>query len=130
MNRRGVQIGDPGRRNKSMKKVHVTICAGTACYVLGGAELLGAIDSWIEKWGEQVEFEGTPCLGFCKSAGEAKAPYVLVNGLVVEHTTAERLEEMVNSALLGTEEEAPSADAAARPGNAITRKDGGYASGR
>lgn len=82
-----------------MNQVKVTICVGTACYVLGGAELLGAIDELNHDFGERVLCEGSPCLGLCKLGRENKAPFAKVNGKVIEAVTIESLKNAVKAAL-------------------------------
>lgn len=82
-----------------MNQVHVTICVGTACYVLGGAELLGAIDELNHSYGGRVSCEGSPCLGLCKLGRENRAPFAKVNGRLIEAVTVESLKKAVEEAL-------------------------------
>lgn len=79
--------------------VKVTICVGTACYVLGGAELLGKIDEFKARYGEAVRWEGSPCLGLCGAGGERKAPLVLVGDRVLERASAESLAALIDEVL-------------------------------
>lgn len=82
-----------------MNHVHVTICMGTACYVMGGAELLGAVDALEEKYGDRVTFEGSTCLGDCKRGRQHKAPFVKVNERLLAEATVESLTKAVEEAL-------------------------------
>lgn len=82
-----------------MNQVKITICVGTACYVLGGAELLGMMDQLTEKFGDRVMCEGSPCLGFCKLSRNNKAPFAVVNNKLLEETTPESLMKAVEEAL-------------------------------
>lgn len=67
--------------------VRVVVCSGTACYVMGGSELLLLDDHIPAKWKGRIEIEGSPCLGFCKDKAYGKAPYATVDGEVVAAAT-------------------------------------------
>ena len=62
-----------------MKKITVSICTGTACYVMGASEILILEDSLPEELKEIVEVRGITCLDKCKNSECGKAPFVLVN---------------------------------------------------
>ena len=59
-----------------MKKIKVSICTGTTCYVMGASELLLLEELLPEELKDKVEIEGVTCLEKCKSTGigNAKAP--------------------------------------------------------
>ena len=86
-----------------MQKAKVTICVGTACYVLGGAEILSQLDELKAAFGDKVEWDGAPCLGLCKCGKENKAPFATVNGQVVEKATIAALKASIQEALAGKE---------------------------
>lgn len=67
--------------------VKVIVCSGTACYVMGGSELLMLEDHIPEEWKGRVDIEGSPCLGFCKDKKVGKAPYAKVDGEVISAAT-------------------------------------------
>lgn len=67
--------------------VKVVVCSGTACYVMGGSELLLLDDHIPAKWMGNVQIEGSPCLGLCKDKKYGKAPYAMVDGEVVTAAT-------------------------------------------
>ena len=58
----------------------IIICSGTACFVMGGSELLLLEEELPEAWRGRVEIEASPCLGFCKDRGCGRAPFVMVGG--------------------------------------------------
>jgi NADH:ubiquinone oxidoreductase subunit E len=71
-----------------LKKNKLTICTGTACFVMGGSELLLLEDQLPGELRETTEVEGATCLGFCKEAGQSdRAPFVRVNGTVLDEAT-------------------------------------------
>ncbi|QQO09688.1 NAD(P)H-dependent oxidoreductase subunit E [Breznakiella homolactica] len=67
--------------------VKVVVCSGTACYVMGGSELLVLDDHIPAKWKDNVQLEGAPCLGLCKDKKNGKAPFAEVDGTVVSQAT-------------------------------------------
>jgi NADH:ubiquinone oxidoreductase subunit E len=67
--------------------VKVVVCSGTACYVMGGSELLLLDDHIPAKWKGRVELEGSPCLGYCKDKTSGKAPFAMVDGELIPQAT-------------------------------------------
>ncbi len=66
-----------------MEKIKVVICTGTACFVMGGSELLTLDDHLPEMYADRVQIEGTGCLDYCKDIEKGKSPFVVVNGHVI-----------------------------------------------
>ena len=83
-----------------MSKITVKICAGTTCFVMGGADLQELIDIIPRKYGDKVEVSGTPCLEVCSSNLEyANAPYVKVDDDIVVEATVEKVLEIIDKKL-------------------------------
>jgi len=77
------------------EKIKITICTGTTCYVLGGAQLLVIEDSLPTDIREQVTVEGAMCLEYCKESSKGNAPFVLIDGdIMSEATVAKIIEEL------------------------------------
>ena len=76
-----------------MKKVKVEICTGTACFVMGSAGLLEAVQKM-----EGVEVEATLCCGICRNWSEGKPPIVIVDGKLLSCADEEKLAGAVKSA--------------------------------
>lgn len=74
------------------KLIKVSICSGTACFVMGGSELLLLEDELPEAWRGRVSLEASPCLGYCKDRSCGRAPFVSLDG--------ERLDAVTMPALL------------------------------
>lgn len=61
--------------------VQLVICTGTACYILGGSELLLIEEALPPQLRSRVQISGAPCLGHCRnpahpddSTGQAARP--------------------------------------------------------
>jgi len=80
--------------------ITVKICVGTACYIMGGANLLGIKDELTTEELEQINIEGSNCLGLCKGYNPA-TPYVMINDEVIEEASQEiilmKLRSMLSS---------------------------------
>ena len=82
-----------------MRKIRVSICTGTACFAMGASEIMLIEDELPEDLKGKVEVEGTPCLEKCKDSSCGKAPFVLVNGQVVQQATVTTVIEKIRTAL-------------------------------
>ena len=81
-----------------MKKHKVTICTGTACFVMGGSELLLLEEQLSDELKAITEIEGCSCLGICKQSEHGKAqadyaPFVQIDGVVMEQATVQKIIE-------------------------------------
>ena len=79
-----------------MEKIKVSICTGTACYVMGASEILLLEESLSEDLKEMVEIEGITCLEKCKNTECGKTPFVLVNDEVISDATLAKVLEKIN----------------------------------
>ncbi len=75
------------------------ICAGTHCYLMGGAELQLFHEYLPAGLRDSVIVTGSPCLGNCNCEGSGKPPFVMVNDIIVEQATIQSLLEVVNAEL-------------------------------
>ena len=82
-----------------MEKIKVSICTGTACFVMGASEIMLLEDNLPQDLRGKVEVEGMPCLEKCKDSSFGKAPFVLVNGQVVQQATVTTVIEKIRTAL-------------------------------
>ncbi|HPX26700.1 MAG TPA: DUF1450 domain-containing protein [Treponemataceae bacterium] len=82
-----------------MKKVKVSICTGTACFVMGASEIMMLEDSLPEdlKNSVDIEIDGVSCLEKCGNAQNGKAPFVLVNGEVLSAATISTVIEKIRA---------------------------------
>ena len=63
-----------------MDKIKVEICCGTACYLLGAANLMSIEDEIPAEFRDKVEVEARTCLELCEKENLGGAPYVRFNG--------------------------------------------------
>ena len=80
-------------------KIRVTVCTGTTCYVLGGAELLALEENLPERLAGKIELDGATCLGRCHDRGLGNPPFALVDGELVAAATVERIVEAIDARL-------------------------------
>lgn len=66
-----------------MKKIRVTICTGTACFVMGASELMLLMEKLPPELKDMVELAGSPCMGECKGSKNGRPPYVKIDDEVV-----------------------------------------------
>ncbi len=86
--------------SKEERTIVVTVCSGTACYILGGSDLLTLKDHLKPELARRVMISGAPCLNHCKDRGEGKRPpYVTVNGKVYNGLDLDGLVSLVESVL-------------------------------
>lgn len=82
-----------------MEKIKVSICTGTACFVMGASEIMLLEDELPEDLIGRVEVEGITCLEKCKNPSCGKAPFVLVDGQIVQQATVTTVIEKIRTAL-------------------------------
>jgi len=75
--------------------VKIVVCSGTACYVMGGSELLLLDDHIPGKWKARIQIEGSPCLGYCKDKKHGKAPFAMVDGTLLSQATVPEVLRLV-----------------------------------
>lgn len=73
------------------KKFKITICSGTACYVLGGAQLMMLEDLIPAEFRDQVEIVGSACLQACRQGGNGQPPFVKINDYLMESASIAKI---------------------------------------
>ena len=74
-----------------MKKMQLEICCGTTCYMLGANRLLNIENEMPSDLRGKIEVKALPCMGLCNEKELSGAPYVKLNGEVIENATAEKI---------------------------------------
>lgn len=73
------------------EKIHITVCTGTACFVMGGSEIVMLEEHLPAAIKDYVEISGSACLGFCKDATAGKAPFVKIDGVVMNQASVPKI---------------------------------------
>ncbi|MBR2362932.1 MAG: NAD(P)H-dependent oxidoreductase subunit E [Spirochaetaceae bacterium] len=83
-----------------MKKIKVSICTGTACFVMGASEIMLLEEELSPELRDMVEIEGVTCLDLCKDAACGKAPFVRINDEILAQATLlsvlEKIQQLAN----------------------------------
>lgn len=66
------------------EKITVKVCTGTTCYVMGSSDMLLLEENLSPSLRDMVCVEGSSCLGLCHGGKSGNAPYVSVNGEILE----------------------------------------------
>lgn len=74
-----------------MKKIQIEICCGTTCYMLGANRLLNLENEMPSELRGRAEIRALPCMSLCNDTELTGAPYVKVNGEVIEKATFEKV---------------------------------------
>ncbi|MBQ7397091.1 MAG: NAD(P)H-dependent oxidoreductase subunit E [Lentisphaeria bacterium] len=82
-----------------MKKLQLEICCGTTCYMLGANRLLNIENEMPSELRGKCEVKALPCMGLCNDKELAGAPYVKLNGIVIENATAEKIYDKIRELL-------------------------------
>lgn len=82
-------------------KIKVTICTGTACFVMGASEIMLLEENLPPELKDMVEIEGVTCMEKCKNGVNGKAPFVTVNDELISSATLlsviEKIKEIANA---------------------------------
>lgn len=79
--------------------IHLHICQGTTCYVLGAAELATFAANLPSDLRDRVCVSGCRCLGLCREGAFGGAPYVTIDGQALSQATPETLLEALRARL-------------------------------
>ena len=90
-----------------MEKIKVEICCGTACYLLGAANLMTIEDDIPADMRDKVEIEARTCLELCERENLGGAPYVRINGSeILAQATREKVLDRLSELLGGATQDA------------------------
>jgi len=73
-----------------MSKITLTVCCGTYCHVMGGAELETIDELLPEEMKEKVDFRFTTCMEHCRKEG-GNPPFAEVNGRLIDSATVTKI---------------------------------------
>ena len=81
-----------------MDKIKLRLCAGTMCYVMGGAQLMEIEELLSEEEKQGIEITFSPCLQRCN--GKDTPPFAELNGEIITGVSKETLLRINNSRLV------------------------------
>lgn len=84
-----------------MTTVELEICTGTACYLLGGADLLLLAQQLPDDLRDRVRVRGRTCMDHCRRPACGKTPFVRIDGVPVGDATPETVRELLRQQLAG-----------------------------
>ena len=79
--------------------IELVLCSGTACYVMGGSELLLIEEHFPETWQGRVHIEANSCLGYCRDRKNGRAPFALIDGQAVPNATVPEILRIIGEKL-------------------------------
>ena len=82
-----------------MKKIQLEICCGTTYYMMGADKLLNIENDMPGELRGKADIRALPCMGLCAESKLAGAPYVKVNGEIIEKATSEKIFEKMRALL-------------------------------
>ncbi|NCD33031.1 MAG: hypothetical protein EOL87_06365 [Spartobacteria bacterium] len=74
-----------------MNKIVVKICTGTTCHVMGGGHLFDLEDHIPKEIQDHIQIEASRCLGYCTQKGSGRAPFVMIDDVVMTDATIDRI---------------------------------------
>ncbi len=80
-----------------MEKIKLRLCAGTMCYVMGGAQLMEIEDMLSEEEKQYLEITLSPCLQRCNGADTP--PFAELNGQMITGVSKETLLRIIKEEL-------------------------------
>ena len=84
--------------------IKIEICCGTACYLLGAANMMNIEEQLPAEWRGKVEVEARTCLELCEKENLGGAPYVRFNDTeIMAQATPEKLTARIGELLTEAE---------------------------
>lgn len=87
-----------------MKKIKVTICCGTYCHVMGGAELQILDELIPSELIKYVDVRHSTCLGYCKE-GYGDPPFVEIDGKYMSESNVEKIAQELRALIGGMQDD-------------------------
>lgn len=79
-----------------MNKVHITVCLGTTCHLMGSSHLQTLDSDLPAEIRNMVVLQYRRCLELCSGKDPDKAPFVIINGEVMTNATVHRIIDKIN----------------------------------
>ncbi|MBN2485198.1 MAG: NAD(P)H-dependent oxidoreductase subunit E [Bacteroidales bacterium] len=69
----------------------ITICSGTLCYIMGGADIFEIETKLSEMYNDKIRIKASTCLGFCEGENKQNPPCVMVGNELIPDATIEKI---------------------------------------
>ena len=69
----------------------ITICTGTLCYIMGGADILDIETELSKLFKDKIAIKASPCLGFCEGENKQNPPCIMVGDNLIPDATVEKI---------------------------------------
>ncbi len=83
------------------RRVHLQVCSGTACFVMGGSDLLTVFEYLNPEEQDRVSLAAVPCFEHCRNWKDMRPPFITIDGKLYDHMTMDKmltlLREIINS---------------------------------
>lgn len=83
------------------QKILIELCFGTTCFVMGASKLQDIESIIPPQYKKYVEVKANTCLDLCKNAFYMKAPFVKIDGEVIQEATVEKILKVIESKVNG-----------------------------
>lgn len=87
------------REGTMLKKVKVRVCCGTACFVMGGSDLLTLDEYLLKEEMEKLDFEAVTCLDTCRKNDDEKPPFVTIDDKLYNRMNMTQLVSIIRDKL-------------------------------
>jgi NADH:ubiquinone oxidoreductase subunit E len=71
--------------------IEITICTGTLCHIMGGAELFEIEDKLKQVFNTDIVIKASTCLGICENGEHKKPPCILINNEEMHEADIEKI---------------------------------------
>lgn len=73
------------------RKIHLQVCSGTACFVMGGSDLLTIFEFLTPDERELVSLAAVPCFEHCRTWEDMRPPFVTIDGKLYDRMDMDRM---------------------------------------
>ena len=80
------------------KTIHVTICTGTTCHLMGATHLHNVDQQLAAEIRQRVSISASHCLRCCGDENVGRAPFVKINDTIIAEATPERVVQAIRTA--------------------------------
>lgn len=81
------------------KKIHLQVCSGTACFVMGGSDLLTLFEFLTDEEKELVSLAAVPCFEHCRTEPDSRPPFIMIDGITYDRMDMDRMVTLLREKL-------------------------------